>query len=242
VFAATTMIDRNRYGALGRPTIDPNALDDAPRICAKPFPPLGRSQAFTECFNKYARALIASLLFVSGPADVSGFVVPVRVDTVNAVARAGWITDIGVERLEAVFPFRAHPDTATFVIPAIIGTVEPTTIIHRGPRTIDLRVSHSMSIPQCRQMLPLVASAANRPRRLSKERAAGNIANRATSTAASPILTPLSVTQNRPASALFSGMIRLRHGKLHLLCSEPGTALQRRLGSLLIISHLKARA
>ncbi len=81
------------------------------------------------------RTPVGTLLGCAGPADVTGFIIPVTIDTVERVRIAGASTDISEKILVAV-PARAHRDSSRAVAGKVTVVGVLTAREHRSPRTV----------------------------------------------------------------------------------------------------------
>lgn len=120
----------------------------APTNCLLRYPcdlsPFCHPQAFSVPCQETAGSFISCLLFCGRPATVLRRVALVVLDAVNRVMRAWTRAHVFEERLEGIFPARAHRNAATAVV-APAGIIEIiATLDHGSPSSILTALVHSV--------------------------------------------------------------------------------------------------
>jgi hypothetical protein len=121
---------RRRKGAFGVPAISKTVTERRPMDAGAPAPLL-QVQRFAKGRDHAVVALVRPLCEARNPRHVARFVVPVDVDALNGVVRAGARTNVGKKRLKAV-PRRVDLD-ASRSIPGVgeifrVGAPDPDSL------------------------------------------------------------------------------------------------------------------
>lgn len=160
---------------------------------------------------------VAHLLFSSGPAHITWFVVSVVIDAIKGMSRCRTLTHVQNERREIVFPAFAHRDSTSAVVMEANGGWNETPFLGLQPRDVCWRAVPVASSANRRAMSSAMVAAcvtlqtAATPSQVSQQRILVDDFQRAAVAAAFPIDAPassvLNTTQSNQSSRTKSGYV-----------------------------------
>ena len=132
---------------------------------AKPFRPFRNSERFALVSNQPIGSAIPSLLNTSGPSDIPWGIMAVRVDPIQRVRWGRGGSYVGQKCGERLLPPRADCNSTAAIVVIAPARLASTTVLHRNPRSIFVRITPSRSVPMRTGSIAgnsgFVASAAN---------------------------------------------------------------------------------
>lgn len=173
---------------------------------------LSHSHVFAVDLKDATIALVVGLLQPSGPAAITGLVMPVQIDTVKAVSRWAW-PHVGPKCREVIAPAFAHANSSSAIACISIVARIFATLNSARPSVILARVCHAVAI-----VVALGLEAATATHIASSQRCAVSNFRPAAVTAAIPMCTLVAVgglRDDNQASETLAGKVNRWHVKCY---------------------------
>jgi hypothetical protein len=99
---------------------------------------LFKLMALLAVFFSGCRSAIELLFASCGPAHIAGLVIAVVINAIKRVCDGWWLSDVGIERLKGVKPFRVDSDTSVLIVSLFRSTRIAKPVLHVLPRPVNL--------------------------------------------------------------------------------------------------------